>query len=127
MSTLVAALIAAGTALTLPPAAVLELQYTKTKNAAAWMPRRISRRARPVMLAGDGAPPVEPHDEAPARAAPPAMKAIVTDTVSDWDEQLQTALDQPLFDPWSETSDMCSVDTPDGCVPGRSAPRCGAV
>merc|ERR1712204_42747 len=43
------------------------------------------------------------------------MNAATTPTA---EEELQTLLDAPLFDPWSETPDECSIDTPSGCLPG---------
>lgn len=41
---------------------------------------------------------------------------VVTAPTSD--EELQTLLDAPLFDPWDEEAELCSVDTPFGCMPG---------
>merc|ERR1712195_358134 len=48
-------------------------------------------------------------------AGSPYMNVVTAPTA---DEELQTLLDAPLFDPWDEEEELCSVDTPFGCMPG---------
>merc|ERR1712204_142208 len=64
-----------------------------------------------------GAPQISDAARASLRlpAGSPYMNAATTPTA---EEELQTLLDAPLFDPWSETPDECSIDTPSGCLPG---------
>merc|ERR1711935_673331 len=81
---------------------------------------RSGRCSRLLMLTPDGsdtAPQISDAARASLRlpAGSPYMNAATTPTA---EEELQTLLDAPLFDPWSETPDECSIDTPSGCLPG---------
>ena len=103
--------------LTLSPVAV---GRARPASALTCRTTRSGRCSRLLMLTPDGsdtAPQISDAARASLRlpAGSPYMNAATTPTA---EEELQTLLDAPLFDPWSETPDECSIDTPSGCLPG---------
>jgi len=90
------------------------------KKAAAEQARaERAAAAKAAEQAADAAAPAQISDEARASlrlpAGSPYMNAAAPPTA---EEELQSLLDAPLLDPWSDTPDECSLDTPSGCMPG---------
>lgn len=114
-------LLAVSSSLTLSPVAV---GRARPASALTCRTTRSGRCSRPLMLTpsdsgSDTAAAPQINDAARASlrlpAGSPYMNAATAPTA---EEELQTLLDAPLFDPWSETPDECSTDTPSGCMPG---------
>ena len=108
---------AASALLTLSPVAV---GRARPASALTCRTTRSGRCSRLLMLTpggSDTAPQISDAARASLRlpAGSPYMNAAATPTA---EEELQTLLDAPLFDPWSETPDECSIDNPSGCLPG---------
>ena len=112
---------AMGASLTLSPVA---MGRARPAPAPAWRTASSGRCSRLQMLTPDTSGPDAPapaqiSDEARASlrlpAGSPYMNAASPPTA---EEELQSLLDAPLLDPWSDTPDECSLDTPSGCMPG---------
>jgi hypothetical protein len=119
-------LLAVSSSLTLSPVAV---GRARPASALTCRTTRSGRCSRPLMLTpsdsgSDTAAAPQINDAARASlrlpAGSPYMNAATAPTA---EEELQTLLDAPLFDPWSETPDECSTDTPSGCMPGPQMTR----
>ena len=91
------------------------------KKAAAEQARaERAAAAKAAEQAADAAAPAQISDEARASlrlpAGSPYMNAAASPPTAE--EELQSLLDAPLLDPWRDTPDECSLDTPSGCMPG---------
>ena len=91
------------------------------KKAAAEQARaERAAAAKAAEHAAAAAAPGQLSDEARASlrlpAGSPYMNAASSSPTAE--EELQALLDAPLLDPWSDTPDECSLDTPSGCMPG---------